>query len=379
VDKKERSIEEPKGTAAGVWAKRLLPFLQTQSRTALVMESLALVVIVGVADYLAGFERSFLVFYLFPIGLGAWFVSWRFAVILCVLSVTVWITGDIAAGAVYSSASVPFWNAGIAAAFFLIVTALLKRLRSVLNELEDRVRQRTTALRGEIEKRKGLEKDVAEVTERERRRIGHELHDTVCQHLTATSLALQVLRSKLAEASLPQTEDADRGVQLVEDTIELTRKIAQGLFPLELEGAGLPGALVELCRSMASRYCIKCEFKNDLPELTIDSNTATHLYRIAQEAVTNATKHGHVSRVSVELTHRDGNVILNVSDDGIGFVEPLPESRGLGLRIMSSRAGMIGGSLSVKNHSGGGVTVTCRVLVSSNEPKRRKDLQHVRF
>ena len=378
MDKEERSIQEPQGTAASIWAKRLLPFLQTQSRTALVVESLALVFIVGVADYLAGFERSFLVFYLFPIGLGAWFVNWRFAALLCVLSVAVWITGDIAAGAVYSSASVPSWNAGIAAAFFLIVTALLSRLRSVLNEREDRVRQRTTALRGEIEKRKRLEKDVTEVTERERRRIGHELHDTVCQHLTATSLALQVLRSKLAEASLPQTKDADHGVQLVEDAIELTRKIAQGLFPLELEGAGLPGALVELCRNMAGRYRIKCEFKSDLPELTLDSNPAMHLYRIAQEAVTNAAKHGHVSRVVVELTYRDGNVTLNVSDDGVGFPEPLSESRGLGLRIMSSRAGMIGGSLSVKNRSGGGVTVTCRVLVPSKESKSRKDLEHVR-
>jgi signal transduction histidine kinase len=375
MDKEQ--IQEQRRDTVGTWARQPLRFLTRQSQTALILESLALVVIVGVADYLAGFERSFLVFYLVPIGLGAWFINWRFAVLLSVLSVTIWIAGDIAAGAVYSSTSVLFWNAGIAAAFFLIVTALLSKLRSVLNELEERVRQRTAALRGEIEKRKRLEKDVSEVTERERRHIGHELHDTVCQHLTATSLSLQVLSGKLAAASLPQAKDADHGVQLVEDAIDLTRKIALGLFPLELEGAGLPGALVELCRRMANRYRIKCEFKSDLRELTLDSNTAMHIYRIAQEAVTNAAKHGHVSDVSVELKQLDGNLILNVTDDGIGFPEPLPESPGLGLRIMSSRAGMISGSVSVKNRPEGGIAVTCRLPIPSNESKSRKDLEHV--
>jgi len=361
--------QQPHVNLVGRLARQLVRFLQRQSRTELIMESFALVVVVGVADYVAGFERSLLVFYLFPIGLGAWFVGWRFAIILSVLSVTVWIVGDIAAGAVYSSASVPFWNAGIALAFFLIVTSLLSRLRSVLNELEDRVRQRTAALRGEIEKRKRLEKDVAEVTERERRSIGHELHDTLCQHLTATALSLQVLSGKLAEASLPQTKDADQGVQLVEDAIDLTRKLAKGLFPLELEGAGLPSALAELCRSMADRHRIKCEFKSDWQELTFDSNTATHLYRIAQEATTNATKHGHVSYVSVVLSRFEGNLILSVTDDGIGIPEPLPESRGLGLQIMSSRAGMIGGSLSLTNRPEGGAVVRCRLpLLREGEP-----------
>ena len=369
MNKAERLIQESHSNTIGIRARRLLRFLQAQSQNALIAESLVLVVIVAVADYLVGFERSFLVFYLFPIGLGAWFVNWRFAVLLSMLSVTAWIVGDIAAGAVYSSTSVPFWNAGIAASFFLIVAALLSKLRSLLNELEDRVRQRTAALHGEIEKRKRLERDVTEVTERERRHIGHELHDTVCQHLTATSLSLQVLSGKLAEASLPQAKDATHGVQLVEDAIELTRKIAQGLFPLELEGAGLPGALIELCRRMANRYRIKCELKGSLQEPTFDPNTAMHLYRIAQEAVTNATRHGHVSEISVELSQLDGNVILNVNDDGIGFPEPLPENRGLGLRIMSSRAGMIGGSVSVMNRPGGGVAVTCRLPVPIDETK----------
>jgi signal transduction histidine kinase len=206
---------------------------------------------------------------------------------------------------------------------------------------------------------------VAEVTERERLRIGHELHDTLCQHLTATSMSLQVLSGKLAEHSLPQTKDADQAAQLVEDAIDLTRNLAKGLFPLELEGEGLGGALLELCRSTADRHRVKCEFKNDSQTPRIDSNTATHLYRIAQEAVTNAIKHGHVSRIVVGLSLEDGHLKLNIVDDGIGLPEILPSERGLGLRIMASRAGMIGGAFSAGNNLDGGTTVTCRLAVTT--------------
>jgi signal transduction histidine kinase len=328
-------------------------------------------------DYFSGYQIYWSIFYLIAICFALWNVGVTFAFFVAALSITSWLVGDWAAGVVYPNRFVPIWNSLITFSFYLVVIWLLSRLKSFHQMLEIRIRERTVALQREITAREQLEKEVAEVTERERRRIGHELHDTICQHLTATSLSLQVLSGKLADASLPQVKDADHGVQLVEDAIDLTRKMAQGLFPLELEGAGLPGALVELCRRMANRYRIKCEFKSDLHELTLDSNTATHLYRIAQEAVTNAAKHGHVSDVSVELSQLDGNLILNVTDDGIGFPEPLPQSPGLGLRIMFSRAGMIGGTVSVKNSPGGGVAVTCRLPIPSNESKSREDLEHV--
>jgi signal transduction histidine kinase len=277
--------------------------------------------------------------------------------------------GDVAAGAAYSSSSVPFWNAGIAIAFFLVVIWLLSSLRSLLNELEERIRQRTAALRHEVEARERLEKEVTEVTERERRQIGHELHDTICQHLTGTSLALQVLSGKLASASLPQTKDADQGVELIEQAIDLTRNLAKGLFPLELEGGGLAGALRELSRSTAARHHITCEFKCDSYVPVPDSTTATHLYRIAQEAVANAVKHGHVSCIIIALSLAGKNLTLTIGDDGIGFPDGRQEDRGLGLRIMTSRAGMIGGSFSIENASEGGTIVTCR-LATVSELKR---------
>jgi signal transduction histidine kinase len=331
--------------------------------------SFVLLVIVGVADYVTGFERSLLVFYLLPVSLAAWFVGWRFAVIICVMSVAVWIGGDIAAGATYSSSFVPFWNATMAVAFFLVVIWLLQKLRSLLDELENRIRQRTAALRHEMKARERLEKEVTEAAERESQRIGHELHDSLCQHLTGTSLALQVLSGKLENASLPFAREADKAVELVEGAIDLTRSIAKGLFPLELEGEGLPAALLELSRTIQKRYPIVCEFKCDSSGRLPDSTMATHLYRIAQESVTNAVKHGHVSHIVIELSIVGPILTLAIKDDGIGLPERLPDDRGLGLRIMSSRAGMIGGTLSVSNDRAGGTLVTCRLPLAGRAVK----------
>lgn len=358
---------------------QVVQFLAHRSRLWTISVSLLLLAVIGVVDYQTGFERSWLVFYLLPVALGTWFVGWRFGVILCALSVTTWIVGDIEAGAVYSSPSVPIWNASTAITFFLIVVWLLYRLHSLLNQLEDRIRQGTAALRQEMKMRERLEKDITEAAERESQRIGHELHDRLGQHLTATSLALQVLRGKLATEHSPRSKEVDQAVELVEQGIDLTRKIAKGLFPLELEGEGLAAALLELSRVTAQNHRVACELKYDPSARLSDSTIATHLYRIAQEAVTNAIKHGHVSRILIELSRRDTKLRLSIKDDGIGLPTPLPENRGIGLRIMSSRAGMIGGDLSVKNDPAGGTIVTCEVAVVNDELKDPANLEHVSF
>jgi signal transduction histidine kinase len=345
---------------------RIINFLTHRSKLWTISVSLLLLAVVGVIDYQAGFERSWLVFYLLPVALGTWFVGWRFGIIVCALSVTVWIVGDIEAGAVYSSPSVPIWNASIAITSFLIVVWLLHRLHSLLDQLEDRIQQGTSALREEMKMREQLEKDVTEAAERESQRIGHELHDSLGQHLTATSLALQVLTAKLARESSPRSKDVDQAVEMVEQGIDLTRKIAKGLFPLELEGEGLASALRELSRVTARNHHVACELICDSSVRLSDSTTATHLYRIAQEAVINAVKHGHVSRIDIELSRRDTSLTLSIKDDGIGLPADLPESGGIGLRIMSSRAGMIGGLLSVKNQAEGGTIVRCDLRLTDN-------------
>jgi signal transduction histidine kinase len=348
-------------------AKRIGKVFQ-QSRALSIFTSFFLVLVVGVADYFSGYQIYWSIFYLLAISFALWNVGVLFALLVSALSIASWLAGDWVAGVVYPNRFVPVWNALITLGSYLVVIWLLSRLKSSHQTLEARIRQRTAALRDEVKARERLEKEVTEVTERERRRIGHDLHDTLCQHLTATSLSLQVLSGKLAENSLPQAKDADQGVQLVEEAIDLTRKLAKGLFPLELEGEGLGGALLELCHSTADRYHIQCEFKGD-SQVRLDASTATHLYRIAQEGVTNAVKHGHVSQVIVDLSVADRRLTLRISDDGIGLPEKLPDNRGLGLRIMASRAEMIGGTFTAKNNSEGGAIVTCRLELNSADGK----------
>lgn len=366
MNKKQPSLQKLDADSIRAQAGQIAKTFE-RSRPLAVVFALLLVLVVGLADYFSGYQTYWSIFYLLAISFALWNVGVLFALLVSALSIASWLLGDWAAGVVYPNRFVPVWNTLITFGFYLVVILLLTRLKSFHQTLEGRIRERTAALQQEIATRERLEKEVAEVTERERLHIGRELHDTLSQHLTATSLSLQVLSGKLAEDSLPQSRDADQAAQLVEDAIDLTRKLAKGLFPLELEGEGLEGALLELCSNTAERYQINCEFKNHVQTPSIGSKTAMHLYRIAQEAVINAIKHGHVSHVVVDLSTENGILRLSVDDDGIGLPDQLPAERGLGFRIMASRAGMIGAQFSAKNNSSGGAVVRCELPLQRQE------------
>ncbi len=324
-----------------------------------ILASTGIVLVVGVADYLTGFEISFSVFYLVAVSIAAWFVGRGVAVALSVLSVIVWLSGDYAAGARYSHPFVPVWNAAISLGSYLVVVWLLRSLRTLHDELEERVRQRTSALTEEMAERERLEREILNVGERERQRIGHDFHDSLGQHLTATAMAGQVLQEKLAARSLPEAGDASGLVQLVEQAIELNRQLALGLSPIEMTGEGLMDALRELASGIQERSKIRCDFVCEDPVLIDDSATAMHLYRIAQEAMNNAVKHAKASRIILRLSRNSDGITLGVQDNGVGLPEPLPKSGGMGLRIMGHRAGMIRASFDVRPGTEGGTLVTC--------------------
>ena len=320
--------------------------------------ALAIVFVVGIGDYLTGYEISFSVFYLLAIALSVWFVGRGFAVVTAVLSVVVWFVGDLAAGAHFSNRFVLFWNAAIALVFYLLTIALLSIVKASQESLEERVRQRTVELTDEMVGRERLEKEILAVSERERRLIGHDLHDSLCQHLTGTALAGQVLGEKLAAKSLPEANDAYRVVELTEQGITLARNLARGLSPFQLEAAGLQGSLETLASSASEQFGIACRFKGDTAPDIADIATATHLYRIAQEAISNAVRHGKAKSVRITLGMNDDDCVLLVEDDGTGLPEPLPAHPGMGLRIMQHRASMIGGAFHIARTAKGTVA-TC--------------------
>lgn len=330
-----------------------------RSRFLSILVSLAFLIVVGSVDYLTGFEISFSIFYLLGIGFATWFVGKRFGLTVSAMSVVVWIFGDLAAGAHYSNLFVPVWNGLILTGFYFIVVWLLSNLRRSQDELENKVRQRTQALTKEIAERERLEKEILEVSEREQRRIGHDLHDGLCQHWAATAMAGQVLGEKLAAKSLPEAADATEVVRLVEDGITLTRNLAHGISPAEMETEGLVTAFRDFAVNISRMFKVDCRFECNLPPHIEDPAVATHLYRIVQEAVNNALRHGKPKQIVISLSSRKGCLELTVEDDGGGLPDDWQKGRGMGTRIMAHRAAMIGGTLSIEPNPTGGTFVKC--------------------
>jgi signal transduction histidine kinase len=214
----------------------------------------------------------------------------------------------------------------------------------------------------DISARKRLELQIAEASDREQRRLGEDLHDGLCQHLVSTAFAARGLAAKLADRSLPEAEDAVEIAELLGASIAQARDVARGLCLVPLEAGGLASALEELATQTRSRHRIACQFveKNaSIPAL--EETVGANLFRIAQEAVNNAIKHGQASQITVTLSADPQRIWLDVEDDGIGF-RPQPEpARGLGLHIMNYRARMVGAALNIGPRSGGGTMVTCSI------------------
>ena len=332
-----------------------------------------MVVIVGFVDYATNPDISFSVFYLLALGMAAWFVGRRFAYFISVFCVTVSLAGDLVRGSRYSSLLMPFWNAAIVLAFYLVVVWLLARLRSLNKELEARVQQRTAALTEEMAERERLERELLEISEREQRRIGRDLHDSLGQHLTGAALAVQVLEEKLTARGLPEAADANQAVVLVEEGIALSRKLAKGLHPIEMEAEGLMQALEELAATSGELFKISCRFECDSPVLIHTAATSGHLYRIAQEAVSNAVKHGKASQIVIQLETLDDGIVLEVKDNGSGLPDPPPKTAGMGLRIMAHRASMIGATFTARRDGSGGTTVACTLRHQDNPPKPSRE------
>lgn len=338
---------------------------ETWSKQSLVALCLGIVAVVGFADFLTGYEIFVFIFYLLAVFLAVWFVGSSFGVFISALSVMAWTSTNIAAGERYSSFFVPVWNAMIMFGFYLVVVALLARLRNLHAELEERVRQRTAMLTHEIQERTRLQKELLETSERVQRRIGYDLHDGLCQHLTGTAFAGHVLGQKLAAQSLPEAAEADRLVELIEEAIELTRSLARGLHPVEIPAGGLADSFQELATVASDRFKVSCQFECHQAAPLSDVNAATHLYRIAQEAITNAVRHGKARHINLRLDSTDHEIVLTITDDGIGLPENARTGPGLGLRIMAYRASIIGATFDIVRLSYlSGTRVICKLGVA---------------
>jgi signal transduction histidine kinase len=211
----------------------------------------------------------------------------------------------------------------------------------------------------DISTRKLMEKQIAEISDREQRRIGQDLHDSLCQHLVSISFAAELLRDKLERRQLTEAAQAETIAEMVNEGISQARNLARGLYPVRLEVDGLASALEELAVSAQARSSVACNFTCDEQVLIYDEVAGSNLYRIAQEAVNNAIKHGHSKHISIGLGAVDDEVTLTIKDDGIGFPDTLESHTGMGLHIMNYRARMIGAFLDIRRGAAGGTIVIC--------------------
>ena len=216
-----------------------------------------------------------------------------------------------------------------------------------------------TGLVRDITERKRLEQEILEISDHEQRRIGADLHDDLCQRLAGIRFSCDALRNSLGK--IPAAGVSDRVEKIgarVSEAIDRTRMLARGLSPVALEANGLASALQELIAGMRQLFGIDCRFKSkgDIP--VTDAMRATHLYRIAQEAINNALKHGRPTKMLVSLERRGGKGTLTIHDNGVGFVVEKERSHGMGLRTIAYRAGMIGADVTVQSKPRRGTTVT---------------------
>jgi signal transduction histidine kinase len=181
-----------------------------QPHAAIASFAIAIIFLIGCVDYLSGYEISWAIVYAIPIALAAWYVGRRLAYALSLLSVILWMFGEFANGLEVSSWVVTVWNSTIRLAFYYVFIGMLSYIRTLTLNLEIRVLARTADLTREMGERERLEREMIEIGERERRRIGYDLHDGLSQHLTGISLAVQVLRKKLARRGLPEAETLRR-------------------------------------------------------------------------------------------------------------------------------------------------------------------------
>lgn len=222
----------------------------------------------------------------------------------------------------------------------------------------------------DITERRRLERELLEISNREQRRIGHDLHDGVCQQLAAIAYLIHILGEELQKKHAPESAEAERIGDLINEVNLQARGVARGLFPVRLEEHGLILALEELAASATSRYRITCRFVCQTPPVKVDSEVELHLFYIVQEALLNAVNHGKATSVIVTLAGQDDRWKLTVQDNGGGFDLSGGNRSGMGIRIMRYRAKVIGATLDVQTQIQHGTQITCVFNPSSRESLR---------
>lgn len=216
---------------------------------------------------------------------------------------------------------------------------------------------------GQVMGRRRAERRLLEISEREQRRIGQDLHDGLCQQLAGIAYMGSNLQSRLAKKAPGEAGMAGRIAELLRDTATQARQLARGLNPVKLGANGFTAALGDLASSIGKMFAITCRFEHSGEVDPDDHEVAVHLYRIAQEAIHNSISHGRAREIVVHVARQGDSIRLRVADNGRGFGNN-SDVCGTGMENMRYRARAIGATIAITDRRGGGTVLTCLVPVT---------------
>lgn len=241
-----------------------------------------------------------------------------------------------------------------------------------VSEIGDGSKKQYVGIIRDISERKRLEDGLVMATENERQIIGQELHDTLSQQLTAISLMAKALERKLADQFPGGRDEAAVVAEMARDAVNVAKRLAHGLFPTELDRHGLAAALEELADNNQQLFKKECRYSGVRARLELPRPVERHLYRIAQEASSNAIKHSGGRRIEINLEASPVELLLTITDDGCGLPHHTQPGKGMGLAIMKYRSGMINATLTISPGLRSGTKVVCRLPNWQSLPETQK-------
>jgi signal transduction histidine kinase len=327
-------------------------YCRSQSRGSLLALALLGTLVIGFFDYITGYEISFFLFYAGPILFGVYFLDRKCTALIVLVSAIVWWWADWKAGHPYFASWVQIWETIVRLAFFSFAAIGGTAIKAQRDSAEARM--------ADLRRLRELERDIVNASEREQQRIGADLHDGLCQHLAGIACVSGALRDDLSERYQPEAEIAAEIHDLLKDAIIQARSIARGIAPVHMDEAGLASGLEELAAGTRRLHGVECVFRPAGEILINNREMSIHLYRIAQEAIANAVRHGHATTLVIRIEISEDQVILTIEDDGIGISAPEATSHGMGMRSMRYRAGALGGAIEIVALPERGTRICCR-------------------
>lgn len=336
-----------------------LAVFSAQPKWLIAAEMAAGVLLIGYADLEIDWEKSLFVFYGIPVFTVAWYVNRRLALGVALLAVAVSFLANL--DSPYSSQAGFVWAAITRLCYLAFVAVGTSAMRAQNEAKRVRIEALTRARAHELE--------VVRAVEGERIRIGQDLHDGVCQNLAAIDCATACLREALEGSGSRESALAGKIQEYLQQTIVEARNLARGIMPVQVERDGMISALKELVSHANLVRSGSAYFESSGDVQIEDQQVALHLFRIAQEAMSNAARHAGATQVGVMLCAEGAEVTLTVSDDGRGFAPDAKAHSGMGLRTMRYRAKLIRAPLEIFSTPGGGTTVRCAVPQTIAHPQ----------